>query len=109
MAHKRRPRHRRVPQDERPPMRLTDRDVDIMRAVNDPRALLTEHIRDLLGIGKSQCYDRLEKLFQHGYLKRQFLSTTGGGPASARILHILDVRGAEVLIARCDYEWSDIR
>jgi hypothetical protein len=97
-AKKRRPRDRRVPERERPRMALTDRDIEIIKAVNDCRALLTRQIETLFGMSRSKAQSRLSRLYHNEYLERRFLSVVKGGPASSPIVYTVGKRGADVLI-----------
>src|SRR5258708_25283628 len=94
----RRPRHRRVVEEARPPMVLTARDREIIKAVNDHRALLQEHIQALFFQSRSTAQFRLQRLFQHEFLERHFLSVISGGPASSPAVYTLGKRGAQVLV-----------
>ncbi|NLF74311.1 MAG: hypothetical protein GX573_01335 [Chloroflexi bacterium] len=106
---KRLPRGKRVPPDERPPMKLTERDIDVIQAVNDHRALLGSHIEALFFGSQSTAQYRLSRLFQHEYLDRHFMSVVSGGPASSPILYTLGNRGEQVLIEHRDYDDKALR
>ena len=66
------PRLVRAKGDNLPGFVLTDRDVDILRAVYEYRALTTTQIEALIFATTTphQCRKRLQLLFHHGYLYR---------------------------------------
>ncbi len=102
------PRHRRVAEAARPPMRLTDRDREVICAVHACRLLRGDQIAALFFGSRSTAQARLSRLFQHEYLERHFLSTVSGGPASSPALYTLGKRGVEVLVTDMGLERSDI-
>lgn len=51
-------------------MNLTERDAQILRAVNRHRFLRSQQITDLVGGSRQQVLRRLQMLFHHGYLER---------------------------------------
>ena len=103
------PRDRRVPREQRPPMRLTERDVDIIQAVNDHRALLGSQIQALFFGSQSSAQYRLSRLFQHEYLDRQFMTVVSGGPASSPIIYTIGRHGEQVLAERRGYTTQQLR
>jgi hypothetical protein len=105
----RRPRHRRVTEDKRPPMVLTARDREIIRAVNDYRVMLQDHVQALFFQSRSTAQFRLQRLFQHEFLERHFISVVSGGPASSPAVYTLGKRGAAVLVDSFGLDRSDIR
>lgn len=107
--HKRLPRHRRAPEHERPPMQLTERDCAIIRLVNDCRALRSDHIEALFFNSRSTTQYRLQRLFQHEFLDRQFLTLVSAGPAASPAIYTLGKRGAQLLIAQFGYTPRDLR
>lgn len=81
---KNRPTLERATKQERPPLRLTQRDLEIVKAVYLYRALTTPQVELLLfppltpgaPVGrKTKCRERLQKLFHHGYLWRGEIPT----------------------------------
>ena len=106
---KRLPRSKRVAPDARPPMRLMERDIAILQAVNDCRALRGEHIQALFFGSRSTSQYRLSRLFQHEYLNRHFLPVVEGGPASSPIVYTLGKRGAQALVEHLDYDEQALR
>jgi hypothetical protein len=98
-----RSRHTRANPDERPPHWLTDRDAEIIKTVNDCRALLHKQLERLFFSSASSAYGRLQKLFQHEYLERRFINTVTRAPAAAQMLYTLGQRGAAVLGAYYGY------
>ncbi|MBZ0285214.1 MAG: replication-relaxation family protein [Anaerolineae bacterium] len=109
MSGQRLPRHRRVQPEVRPPMKLTERDVEIISAVNDYRALLGSQLEALFFTSRSTCQYRLSRLFQHEFLERHFLTVVSGGPGSSPTVYTLGKRGAQVLIDTLGYEQSALR
>ncbi|MBL8156505.1 MAG: replication-relaxation family protein [Anaerolineae bacterium] len=104
-----RPRHRRVEEGERPPMALTERDGEIIRLVHDCRLLTGEHIRTLFFASRSTAQYRLQRLFQHEFLNRHFLTRVTTAPAASPALYSLGRRGVQVLVDRYGYERDAIR
>lgn len=102
-------RSKRAPQEARPPMALTHRDRAVIRAVNDYRAMLGEHIQALFFTSRSTAQYRLARLFQHEFLERRFLSVVSGGPASSPAVYTLGKRGVQVLVDELGYDRSDLR
>src|SRR6266487_641796 len=92
------------------PIRLTERDHDILRHVRRHRFLLSEHVQTLVHGSRQQILRRLQRLFHHGYLDRprsQLDYFHQGGSKS--IVYGLDRKGAKLLGAepaqrrpRCD-------
>jgi DNA-binding Lrp family transcriptional regulator len=65
------PRHPRFRRAEAfPPVQLTPRDAEILRAVNRHRFLRSQQIADLVGGSRQQLLRRLQKLYHHRYLER---------------------------------------
>ena len=65
------PRYERADPSNLPPMRLTDRDRQILEAVHSYDGLLSEHqIRRLFFRGRTAVQTRLMLLYQYGYLNR---------------------------------------
>lgn len=88
------PRHRRVANP--PPMRLMERDVEILQTVHDFRIMRGSQIQALFFGSQSTASYRLSRLYQHGFLDRHFLPTLGG-LASSPALYSLGKRGVSVL------------
>lgn len=105
----RRPRFKRVEIAERPAFRLTGRDCAIIKAVNDGRALQTRHIETLFFTSIKPAYKRLEKLYHHGYLDRQFITQVTRAPAASPMVYTLTKLGASVLAQRYDYTTDQFR
>lgn len=103
------PRHKRVPEADRPPMALTDRDCALLRMVNDCRALRTDQIEALFFGSRSTAQFRLAKLFQHEYLNRHFLSVVSDAPARSPAIYTLGKRGARVLVSVYGYQPNELR
>ncbi|MHB1356701.1 MAG: replication-relaxation family protein [Anaerolineae bacterium] len=64
------PRHLRVMNPL--PMRLTARDVQVLKAVHDYRVLSREQIQRLLFPSQNTTNYRLQRLYQHGFLDRRW-------------------------------------
>lgn len=93
------PRYRRA--DTPPPMRLTDRDEEILQWVEELHFATQEQIQALLftTAGASSAKRRLTLLFHNGYLTRKFIPLRGGFGAS-RAAYCIDQRGAALLSLR---------
>ena len=94
----------RTTDDERPSLRLTSRDLEIIRAVYEYRALTTPQVHALLFANPAgsqrvtmvQCQHRLKLLYHHGYLYRDEQPTKlseGRQP----LVYFLDKAGAQLL------------
>ena len=106
---KRLPRQHRVEEQDRPPMLLTDRDCEVIRTVNDCRALRADQIERLFFSSRSTAQFRLAKLFHHEFLDRQFLSVASRAPASNPAVYTVGKRGVQLLIDRFGYDRSQLR
>ena len=100
------PRNRRV--DSPPPMRLMNRDLEILSAVHDFRIVRGSQLQALFFGSQSTASYRLSRLYQHGFLDRHFLPTLGG-IASSPALYTLGKRGVDVLRRALDGDPQDIR
>lgn len=60
------PRNRRA--DEPPPMRLMERDIEILKAVHDFRIMRGDQLQALYFGSQSTALYRLSRLYQHGFL-----------------------------------------
>ncbi len=105
----RRPRFKRVAASERPAFRLTKRDCAILKAVNDCRALQTRHIETLFFSSSKPAYKRLEKLYHHEYLDRQFITQVSRAPAASPIVYTITKLGATVLASTYGYGEDQFR
>lgn len=103
---------KRAPEEERPGLRLTERDKKILEAVYTHRVLTRPQIETLLfpDSDYTRANRRLKRLFHHGFLDRaeqpQTLSE-GRKP----LLYMLDERGAELLasmrgVDREEIDWQ---
>jgi hypothetical protein len=105
------PKRRYARRDDRKqtptPMRLTERDLQILQAVYAYRVLTTQHLKTLFFTSLRQTYGRLSLLYHHGFLDRQFLGVHAD-KMNTPILYVLDRRGAECLQAHLGLEvtWS---
>lgn len=105
-ARKRASRHKRL---EKPrSMRLTERDRQAIKAVNDYRIMRQDQVQRLLFPSKNTAQVRLWLLWQHGFLRREFLPVLGGIQNSP-ILYRIDRRGAELLQREFGYDKDSLR
>jgi hypothetical protein len=81
-------------------MLLTERDAEVIRAVNAYRALLGSQIEALFFASRSTAQYRLQRLYQHEFLERHFLSVVSGSPLASPIVYTLGKRGAKLLVDR---------
>ena len=90
------PRYRRA--DTPPPMRLTERDQDILSLAEEYRFITREQVQALLftPAAASAAKRRLTLLFHNGYLGRQLLPLRSAFGAN-RAVYFVDRRGAAVL------------
>jgi hypothetical protein len=95
MSNERLPRHERV--DNPPRMRLTERDVKTVLAVYDYRVLRREQIQQLFFPSKNTANDRLNRLYQHGFLERRWLPVEYG-QGMGQALYLLAERGADLVV-----------
>jgi hypothetical protein len=98
-----------VESSKRPAFRLTPRDCEIIRAVNDCRALQTRHIETLFFTSPKPAYKRLQKLYHHEYLDRQFITQVTRAPAASPIVYTITKLGASVLATAYGYTEDQFR
>ena len=91
-----------------PPMRLTERDVLAVKAVNDYRVMRQEQVQRLLFPSSTPAQRRLWLLWQHKYLKRTFLPIITGAQTSP-ILYMIDKRGVDLLKSEFGYSNEQLR
>ena len=109
------PHSNRSPRFERTdvrPIRITDRDVEILEYVFDHRFLSSRHITSLLGKGNSRQHllRRLRLFFHHRYLDRpraQIAYYRRGG--SRPMIYALGDRGADVLTEKLGVPRGKVR
>ena len=92
-------RPRRKRSDNPPPLQLTNRDLDILRAVARYRFLNSGHIRRLIPGSEKNLANRLKGLFEHAYLDRpqcQYDFYRPGGGSSLAVYALAD-KGARLL------------
>jgi len=105
------PRHKRV---ENPPrIQLTERDVQVILAVYDYRALQRDQIERLFFPSKNTANDRLSRLYQHRFLERRWLKIAYG-EGMGQAIYLLAERGADVVaeqlgIDRGAVDWKEGR
>lgn len=102
----RRRRFRREGSEDRPPLRLQDRDRDMIKLAHDYRLLTSRHFQLLIQGSGQKLLRRFQKLFKHHYLDR--IQRLGNLP----MVYALASRGADELtemglIERGKINWSD--
>ena len=105
-SRKRASRHKRLRSPPR--MRLTERDKQVVKVVNDFRVMRQDQVQRLLFPSRNTAQIRLWLLWQHAYLRREFLPVTGGIQTSL-VLYVLDKRGAELLQSEFGYDRESLR
>ena len=90
-------------------MVLQARDKDLLKAVNEHQALLGRQLEALFFTSRSTAQYRLQRLFQHEFLDRQFMAAVSGGPASSPILYTLGRRGQHILLSEFGVALDHIR
>ena len=103
------PRYRRV--DAKPPLRLTERDLEILKHVHRHRFLRSDHIAALMGGSQQQITRRLQRLFHHGYLERPVCQIDYYKSGSRRIAYGISNRGIawlrrELTIPFQKFDWN---
>lgn len=83
------------------PMRLTERDRDIIEAVHLYRVLRQDQIQTLFFRRQNTTQRVLERLYDHAFLERKFLPVVYGRSPT---LYVLDKRGADLLRSERGYE-----
>jgi hypothetical protein len=106
---KRLPRARRVTEDARPPMVLTDRDREIVATVNAYQALLGKQLERLFFTSRSTAQYRLQRLYQHEFLDRHFMTVVSTAPAASPMIYTLGKRGAYLLTQEMGFEPTQLR
>ena len=91
-----------------PPMRLTNRDIETVKVINDFRVMRQDQVERLLYPSKNTAQRRLWLLWQHSYLKRTFLPVIAGVQTSP-ILYLIDKRGVELLQSHYNYTKEQLR
>ena len=88
-------------------MRLTHRDIAVLRCVHDYRVLRRDQIESLLFPSKNTANERLKRLYHHRFLQRRWCPVEYGQGMS-QALYLLDARGAEVLAEQPDADHEHI-
>jgi hypothetical protein len=89
-------------------MRLTPRDMEMIKAVHDYRVLRGDQLQALFFGSQSTASYRLSRLYQHGFLDRHFLPTLGG-PASSPTLYTVGKQGIQVLREVFEYAPEELK
>ncbi len=90
-------------------MMLTERDQEILKALNDYRTLLAHQIEALFFTSKSATQYRLVRLYQHEFVDRHIMPIVSQTAIKVPIIYTLGKRGASVLTALCGYGREQIR
>ena len=106
---KRLPRARRVSEDARPPMVLTERDRAIVATVNAYKALLGKQLERRFFSSRSTAQYRLQRLYQHEFLDRHFMPVVTTAPAASPMIYTLGKRGAYLLTRELGYAPAQLR
>ncbi len=88
-------------------LRLTSRDMQIIKAVNDCRALQIHHIERLYFSSQSRAYDRVAKLVAHEYLDCLYVAQVSTSPVGSQRIFVTSQLGAQVLVDNFGYDISD--
>lgn len=88
------PRHLRVVNPL--PMRLTARDIKVLKAVHDYRVLSREQIQRLLFPSQNTANYRLQRLYQHGFLDRRWRPVEYG-QGMGQAIYLSTKKGANIL------------
>jgi len=88
------PRHKRV--DDPPRMRLTERDTQVVLAVYEYRALRREQIERLFFPSRNTANERLQRLYQHGFLERRW-APVEFGQGTSQAIYLLAEKGADLV------------
>ena len=106
LPRKRASRHKRLVHPPR--IHLTERDGQVIKAVNDFRVMRQDQVQRLFFPSRNTAQARLWLLWQHRYLRREFLPVVGGIQTSP-VLYVLDKRGAELLQNEFGYDSESLR
>lgn len=90
------------------PIALTSRDKLVVKTINDSRLMRQDQVQRLLFPSKNTAQVRLRKLWEHGFLRRQFLPVLGGIQNSP-VLYEIDSRGVELLRNEFGYDETALR
>lgn len=106
---KRLPKYKRVSKKEAPRLVLQERDLEILKTVWDYRYLQSHHIIALIKGTRRKLYERLRKLYHHHYLDRLFFPLQLYSGGSEKTIHVLDKRGADLLVEKLGISREKIR
>lgn len=90
-------RHARFDREALPPLRLTERDFGILRAVHRHRLLSSRHLASLAGGSPQRVLRRLQSLFHHGYLDRPRAQLDWYTKGSKPMVYALGRKGAKAI------------
>lgn len=82
-----------------PPIRITERDIAVIRTVHEYRIMTTQQIQQLFFPSMHRAYERLSALYHHRYLDRRFLGEYSD-KMNKPVLYVLDRAGVELLRSR---------
>jgi len=95
MSQKRLPKYKRAKTPV--PLRLQERDKEIIKLVWEYRFLQADHISLLLGSNRKSILRRLQKLYHNRYLQRIYFPIVLFQGGSEKPIYALDRKGAEIL------------
>jgi hypothetical protein len=90
-------------------MVLTDRDREIVATVNAYQALLGKQLERLFFTSRSTAQYRLQRLYQHEFLDRHFMTVVSTAPAASPMIYTLGKRGAYLLSQEMGYAPTQLR
>jgi hypothetical protein len=90
-------------------MVLTDRDREIVVATNAYQALLGKQLERLFFTSRSTAQYRLQRLYQHEFLDRHFMTVVSTAPAASPMIYTLGKRGAYLLSQEMGYQPTQLR
>jgi hypothetical protein len=79
-----------------PRMRLTERDTQVVLAVHEYRTLRREQIEKLFFPSRNTANERLQRLYQHGFLDRRW-SPVEFGQGTSQAIYLLAEKGADLV------------
>lgn len=84
-------------------LRLQERDLQMLKVINDCRVLYMRHLQSLFFGSPSPCYGRLKQLYEAGFVERHFLTSVTKAPSASTTLYTITKLGAQVLADAFDY------
>lgn len=96
MSNQRRARNKRPRSKDLKPMRLTMRDLQILKALYEYRYLTTEQISRLFFPSKHRAYERLRQLYEHAFIDR-IMRGKHMDKMNTALIYVLDSKGVRIL------------